>query len=283
MSRRTTILAILVAMLFVFGCDVGSLVSQQAAPAETSVAKAAGTAIATALAKSSSSKSSAQSPAIPTTASSAASSALGGTPSPTLPPFTPAPTVSASVNGKNIITNADAEAGQGAPNNEKVFAAPGWSSTEKFTVIQYGASGGFIAKDAPGPQNRGKNYFVGGPDNLQSAAKQTISVASSASAIDGGNVGYAFEGWIGGFADQNDNATVTASFMDDTGKVLGQATLGPVLAEERKSKDGLVLKSVKGNVPKGTRSIVVLMVFSKTAGSYNDGAVDNLSLVLSGS
>lgn len=233
---------------FLLACSLGSVV-QQAAP----LAKQAAQSVET------------QAPSVTQPTQGASSSA---------------PAVSANSLGKNIIFNGDAEAGPGAPDDSTIVAAPGWTGSEKFTVVQYGASGGFQDASSPGPKDRGKNYFVGGPDSEQSTAKQTINVSALTSQIDAQQLTYKFEGWLGGYEDQDDNATVTADFMDASVKSLKMATLGPVMAADRDSATGSIDKNSAGVVPKGTRSIVITMMFVRTTGAYNDASVDNLSLVL---
>jgi hypothetical protein len=256
--RKNGMFLLLVPMAaFLLACSVGSVV-QQAAP----LAKQAAQSVET----------QAPSAVQPTQAPSSAQPTRGAS--------STAPAVSSNSLGKNIIFNGNAEAGPGAPDDSTIVPAPGWTGSEKFTVVQYGASGGFQDASSPGPKDRGKNFFAGGPDSEQSTAKQTIQVASLASQIDAQQLTYKFEGWLGGYQDQDDNATVTAEFMDASGKALKKATLGPVMAADRDSTTGLIDKSTAGVVPKGTRSIVITMTFVRTDGAYNDASVDNLSLVL---
>ena len=201
----------------------------------------------------------------------------------TAPPTQAAATSTPSPSGvvsKNLIVNGDAEQGSGAADDSKVVAVPDWTGTGKFTAVRYGAPGGFDDATSPGPKDRGKNYFVGGPGGPESSAKQTVDVSTSAASIDGGNASYQFEGWLGGYSDQNDYATVTAEFLGQGSKSLGKATLGPVKSADRKAITGMIQKSDSGSVPKGTRTITITMQFVRVSGLYSDGSVDNLSLVL---
>jgi hypothetical protein len=217
-------------------------------------------------------------------AESTKESASTATATATTPPnqaiATSAPSPSAGVVSKTLIVNGDAEQGPGAPDDSKIVAVPGWTGTGKFTAVQYGASGGFAEATSPGPKDRGKNYFVGGPGGPNASAKQTVDVSAYGASIDGGNATYQLEGWLGGYADQNDYATVTAEFLGQAGKSLGKATLGPVKSAERKAETGSILKSDSGSVPKGTRTITITMQFVRVSGLYSDGSVDNVSLVL---
>jgi hypothetical protein len=179
--------------------------------------------------------------------------------------------------GKNLIVNGDAEQGAGAPDTSEIMTIPGWTKIGHFNVVQYGASGGF----APGPANRGKNYFVGGPSNPQSAAIQTIDVSSMASKIDHDKLMFTFSAYLGGYAGQNDAMTLSASFENAKGSALRRVALGPVMAKDRNSVTGSIPRHTIGKVPAGTRSVLVKMLVIRTDGSYNDGSGDNLSLVFS--
>jgi hypothetical protein len=56
--------------------------------------------------------------------------------------------------------------------------------------------------------------------------------------------------------------------------------VGPVSAAERQLATGLLKKSKVGFIPKTTRTIRVTLGANRTAGNYNDGYADNLSLTL---
>ena len=181
--------------------------------------------------------------------------------------------------GSNLVVNGDAETGAGSADGS-VVAVPGWTTSGNFTVVQYGASGGFPAATDPGPADRGSNFFAGGPSNGSSSATQTIDVAQEAAAINAGAASYTLSGYLGGFAGQDDNAVFNAAFLGANGTVLGTDQIGPVLAADRSSQTGLLFRSSGGAVPIGTQSIAVDLQMTREAGSYNDGYADNLSLVL---
>jgi hypothetical protein len=180
---------------------------------------------------------------------------------------------------RNLILNGDAEGGPGAPNDGTIQKPPNWTVTGNFTAVQYGASGGFPAPTDPGPANRGRNFFAGGPSNERSEAAQTIALAPTTD-IDAGNVGYRVSGYLGGFEGQEDNAVVRVAFMSEGSERLAEATLGPVTSALRQGKTGLLQRTTTGTVPKGARRAVVTVTMSRDSGSYNDGYADNLELVL---
>jgi hypothetical protein len=180
---------------------------------------------------------------------------------------------------RNLVVNGDAEANVGAANAQQIVKPKGWTTTGQFTAVQYGSPGGFPDAKSPGPDKRGKNDFEGG-NAAVSTATQTISLAPSAALIDAGGVRYTFSAYLGGFADQDDNAKVTLTFHDKTGASLDSATIGPILAAQRNKTTGLIAQSLGGDVPKGAVSADVTVTLTRVSGQYNDGSADNISLVL---
>ena len=98
---------------------------------------------------------------------------------------TPAPLLPAEP-AVNLIVNGNAEAGAGSSDGS-IVPVPGWTTKGNFTVVQYGASGGFPDASSAGPGDRGLNFFAGGPGSTSSSATQTIDLSSYETAIDTGN------------------------------------------------------------------------------------------------
>jgi hypothetical protein len=134
----------------------------------------------------------------------------------------------------------------------------------------------------PGPTDRGMNLFIGGTDDAMSSLTQTIDVSADAASIDAAAVTYTLSGWLGGFEDQEDYATLTVTFQDMTGAALGTGTIGPVTAEDRANVTELLERDTTGSVPAGTRSVLVVLAMVREAGANNDGYADDLSLTFSG-
>lgn len=181
--------------------------------------------------------------------------------------------------GQNLISNSDAEAGQGSTGGA-VPDVPGWTANGNFTVVEYGAPGGFPSSSDPGPPDRGQIFFAGGENNESSSASKAIDVSTEASQIDAGNVAFELSGYLGGFAHQPDNAKLTATFRDASNAGLGSATIGPVTPADRTNAKGLLQRETEGSIPAATRKIEVQIQMTRLEGSYNDGYADNLSLLL---
>lgn len=185
--------------------------------------------------------------------------------------------------GSNILVNGNAESGTGSASGNDVLAIPGWTTTSNFTVVQYGAPGGFPDTSVSSSIGGGANFFAGGPNTAFASAKQTLSILDLASLIDAGNVSVSLSGDLGGFDGQSDNLAVTATFLDATSAALGTLTIGPVTESQRAGVSTLLAEISSAALPIGTRSIAVEMDATRIDGAYDDGYADNLSLVLNGS
>lgn len=175
----------------------------------------------------------------------------------------------------NLFINGDAEAGAGDPSGNTV-PIPGWTTSGALTVMPYGIPE-FPAMTSPGPDNRGVNFFAGGLDNAGSSAIQQLDLTCLSTTIDNGSVNFTLAGYLGGYLSQNDNATVTITFLDSSNNVLGNAQIGPVLAVDRSNVTGLWLRTTTGALPSGARKAQVTVNMVRTEGSYNDGYADNLT------
>lgn len=181
-----------------------------------------------------------------------------------------------SLLGTNLIVNPGAEAGP-AGAGEMAVDVPGWSRAGQFSTEAYTDTSEDLTPTADG----GNNYFTGGPQTALSIGSQYIDVSGATSLLDKGTVQYALAGELGGYSSQEDNAVLDVQFQDWSGNVLGEGKLGPVTAEDRADNSGLLPRSTNGAVPAGTRRIYVTLTMTRTAGSYDDGLADNLSLTLS--
>ncbi|AFY51246.1 hypothetical protein Nos7524_5534 [Nostoc sp. PCC 7524] len=199
--------------------------------------------------------------------------------------------------GQNLIINGDAEQGLGDPIGDAVGAdipvILGWNTSGDFSVIKYGATGfNFVnafgnlvsvtlpAVGVPGPSNRGQNLFFGGASRASSSASQDMDVNSLASVIDTGKAAFDLSGWLGGYDDDDDSATLNITFLDQTNQSLGIASISAPNAAERNNVTGLFLRETNGFVPVGTRQINVVLNANHAGGRVNDSYADNLSLVI---
>jgi hypothetical protein len=182
----------------------------------------------------------------------------------------------------NLLANPGAEAGPGSADGVVIDVPPSWTTTAGFTAIQYGAPGGFPTTAQSATIGGGRNFFGGGNTALATAT-QTVDVFSATSQIDAGQAQATLSGYLGGFSSQDDNMTVTATYLNahSNGTSLGSLRIGPVTASDRGGQTELLRRVASGRVPRGTRAVQVVMTATRLAGTSNDGYADNISLTLS--
>jgi len=211
----------------------------------------------------------------------------------------------------NLILNPGAEAGMGTDGTSVATSIPDWTTTGEANVVQYGSSS-FPATTDPGPPDEGMNFFTGGPDDAVSTFTQDIDLSAYASDIAKGSETFTLSAYLGGYSDQDDDATLTVYFLDaanvvvvgaagdggeDAGEdggedggedagivlpagVLGSASIGPVTSADRSSATGLLPVSATGTIPVGTMAIELQLVMIRYDGAYNDGYADDLSFTV---
>jgi hypothetical protein len=186
--------------------------------------------------------------------------------------------------GANLIANPDAEAGKADEKGTELVDIPGWRRKGKATVVPYRKDrpGWTVlpAPDSPGPRERGKNLFIGGPEREVAELTQELDVTTLAGKIDTGRLVYELSAYLGGYANQEDHAVLAVTFLGGEGMKLGEAQVGPVTAKERKGATGLLPRVRTGKVPAGVRKLSFRLTFTHREGGYNDGSADNLSLVI---
>jgi hypothetical protein len=185
----------------------------------------------------------------------------------------------ATVPGGNLVVNPGADAGPGATDASSIVAPPGWAVESTFTAMAYGTTDFPTTADAA-RLGGGANFFAGGPGGATSAATQTIDVSVAAPEIDAGKVDATLGALLGGWSSQTDHATVTATFLSAAGGSLGAVSLPTVTPTDRASQTTLLPRSASAAVPSGARAISVRIDAIRGEGSYNDGYIDNVSLVL---
>jgi hypothetical protein len=181
-----------------------------------------------------------------------------------------------SQSSTNLVRNPGAEDSPGAAcESNSGFSPPaGWQVTGRFTAVKNDCAPvtGGVA---------GSQLFTGGPHRGVSTGTQVVDLAAYAAAIDAGTMHATLSGLLGGWQDQEDHATVEATFLDQAGRSLGSLKIGPVTAEERGNKTVLLPRSNTRAVARGSRRARVVVTAVYVAGAvYNDGYADNVSLTL---
>ena len=160
-----------------------------------------------------------------------------------------------SVLVSDLLRNSNAEADAGSDDGLDDVDLTNWTETGAATAVQYGAAG-FPTDAQAAAFGGGSNFFAGGSGAATSTATQNWTVpASSADDIDAGGVTANLSGHLGGFADQGDDASVGATFLDAGGAKLAGFKIGPATPAQRGNATGLLYRSKHAAVPAGTRKI----------------------------
>ncbi|MBI4893350.1 MAG: BACON domain-containing protein, partial [Acidobacteria bacterium] len=181
----------------------------------------------------------------------------------------------------NLIRNGDAESSAGSASCASAAAIPQWTTDGAMSVCLYGGTSDWPLT-IPGPPNRGNNFF-NGARVAETTISQVVDLGSYASDISGGTQGYTLRGYLGGWMSNGDSAVLKATFRNSSGAVLSSVQIGPVTAADRNNATALLLRSTSGTVPAAARSVFIELTITRSSGSDNDGAADNLEFLLSGS
>ncbi|MFT4082087.1 MAG: SMP-30/gluconolactonase/LRE family protein [Nocardioides sp.] len=194
----------------------------------------------------------------------------------------------------NLISNPDAEeyvsaVKLGAPGDSTVTVPSCWVSASALAAPNavaesYAQSTTTYPSDDADRDATSTRVFWGGTNpgggiaGVATTSTQTIDLAGLGD-IDGQS--YKLSGLLGGYATQNDNAAVTAAFLDADGNTLTTGSIGPVKAANRGSVSSLVTQGWYGTVPDGAATVVVTITMTAvSSGNDNNGEADNLSLVI---
>lgn len=180
----------------------------------------------------------------------------------------------------NLIVNSGADAVAGG-DGTYVANLPGWAVEGELTAIDYslGCPGGYPCLTDPGPADPGVNHFGGGYSGA-SIGRQSVSLGFANGAINGNGAYFALSGYLGGYAGQDDYATLAVTFRGAGNQVLGTSTIGPVEPADRGNQTAMLLRQASGWVPEGTVTADVALSMIRTGGSSNDGYADSLSFSL---
>jgi Phosphoesterase family len=184
---------------------------------------------------------------------------------------------------QNLLINGDAELRLCTNDWDAQTSVPKWRVLRgAASVLCYSAFG--LAGETPVlPKNLPAGQALFGAPGADTEMEQVVDVAAAAAAIDRGTVGFHLSGWLGGWRDRPERATLTAVFVDGEGKATGApVVIADADAQARNNVTGLVARQIDGLVPVATRRIVVTVQFLSGMASFHNAYADNLSLTLDG-
>jgi hypothetical protein len=99
--------------------------------------------------------------------------------------------------------------------------------------------------------------------------------------IDNYTVKFNLSAWIGGLNIQNDEVIVSLKFIDQFNQIISNnVTIGPVLSNDRGGQTASVFRQAHEFVPIGTRYLRIHVNITRDAGTWNNGNIDNIALIL---
>lgn len=170
----------------------------------------------------------------------------------------------AVVYGDNLVVNGDAEAG--------LDGWTGYADYSMFQSVNYGSN--WVLPTQPGPSDRGARMFSGLGQYAVGYQTLDFGVATSR------RTAYSLSGWLGGWANQGDNALFYVQFLDEFGNEVGSSEIGPLTPDDRGNQTGLFYREAEGFMPMGTRSLSFWLSMERLVSGDNDGYADNLSFIL---
>jgi Phosphoesterase family len=193
------------------------------------------------------------------------------------------PAVANASTSGNLLVNGNAELQLWTNDWTAQTSVPGWRVIRgAASVLCYSAFNLAQVKPAT-PSNAAAGEALFGAPGADTAMEQSVDVSAAAAAIDSGTVGFNLSGWLGGWANRPERATLTAVFLGASGQSTGAPVIiADVDAQARGNVTGLVQRAVNGVVPPGTRQITVTVQFLSGMTSFHNAYADNISLTLSG-
>lgn len=189
----------------------------------------------------------------------------------------------------NLVENPGAEdytpsIWLGAPGDDSVPLPDCWVSSSPEPVPNATAESNPQSSSSYPPVRAGARVFWGGTNpgggiaGVTTKATQPIDLSSLG---DVGGQPFKLSALLGGYATQNDNAAVSATFEDTAGKTLNIASIGPVTAVQRGSISSLIPEAWYGTIPDGATKVVVTVAMTAvSSGNDNNGEADDVSLTI---
>lgn len=187
-------------------------------------------------------------------------------------PLVPAGSVSCK---GNLLKNGGAETVSGSGSQ---VTLRDWKDASACMVsLSYNAGGGYPGQTNSTAIKGGASFFQAG-GSTSCSIFQDIDLRGCARRRP---VWYAnMSAWLGGWYNQEDYATVSATFYTADAKSRGSFAIGPMTAAQRNFITGFFFRSKVVLVPRDTAFVRFTLTEVRLEGGDNDGYADNLSLIL---
>ena len=191
----------------------------------------------------------------------------------------------------NLIANPGAEdttplTSLGAPSPDTVNVADCWTAANAtqdapFAVLEANSYASTTTTTDP---KKGQNFFSGGTNENGTSASVTDTAAQviSLGTLKAAGQPYQLSGYLGGTGTKSDNVTVTATFEDVNGVILGSGQIGPVTASQRGDVTELLNQAWYGTVPANTAQVLITLT-QTGSGVTLGGSADDLNLTVGSS
>ena len=184
---------------------------------------------------------------------------------------------------KNLLVNGDAETQTCTRDWTAQTSVPGWQVMRGAASVLCYSAFALTGETPATPSDQPAGNALFAAPGTDTEIQQSVDVTAAAGGIDEGSVGYDLSGWLGGWNNRPERATLTAIFLDADGTGTGDpVVIADAGGHARGGKTGLVARGATGPVPRGTRRIVVSVQFLSGMASFHDAYADNISLVLTG-
>jgi Phosphoesterase family len=184
----------------------------------------------------------------------------------------------------NLLVNGDAELQLCTNDWTAQTSIPGWRVVRGAASVLCYSAFNFTNVTPATPSNVPAGNALFAAPGADTAMEQSVDVSAAATAIDSGTVAFTLSGWLGGWANRPERATLTAVFLNASGQSTGApVVIADVDAQARGNVTGLVQRAVDGVVPPSTRQITVTVQFLSGMTSFQNAYADNISLTLTGS
>lgn len=173
---------------------------------------------------------------------------------------------------RNLVRNPGAEFGKPPASINDANPVPKWTTTGKFTQLNYGREG-YPTKTEAAKINGATQFFTGGYVGGKSSATQVIELSGLESQTDTGSLSATLRVYVATYANQHDYGHALVTFLNKQGKAIGHIST----PEVTRTNDKFVPKSVTAAVPKGTRALRVSLLARNTVlAEYIDAYFDNV-------